>query len=110
MADDTPAKLTINGAEYELPDVLTIGELVAVEIGLGASITELPPASSMYALGWIAMRRKDPRMTWERYSALSLSQVGEDDAGSSDEEDGEASALPPTTAPAPKRSKSASSK
>lgn len=118
-----PATITVNGQDYELPEVLTIGELTAVELGLGAGIDDLPPASSMYALAWIAMRRKHPRLTWGAFSSYAVTEVtrvGAEDEAEDEGQDGEhagaeaheppAAVVDPPTLPKPKRSRSESSK
>jgi hypothetical protein len=92
---DSPSdETTVSGI-----DSLTAGETAAAERKAALSITTLgdnhfPQVGLLGALGWMLMRRKDPKLTYERYMAentveqitndLSLSDDAEVDEGKDD--------------------------
>lgn len=70
------AKINVNGREYDMPDEFTLGELADMEeiTGQGYDMTR-PGVRGMIALAYIAIRRKDPRVTLEDVRNMGLDDI-----------------------------------
>jgi hypothetical protein len=61
-------KIIVKGVEYPFPDNLTIGESLDVE----KIVHGYGQLHMMAAMVWIAMRRKDPTITFEQVGELGM--------------------------------------
>jgi hypothetical protein len=101
-------RIKVSGVTYDLPERLTVGEMMAVEMAVGQPLPKIDPESMtmQLAMTYVAMRREAPRLTWEDFCKLDLEAFEDADAANGN---GDAPAADPTP-PKAKRTKSASAK
>lgn len=75
--DETPAKIKINGTEYELPKDYTLAETVIFERMTGKSMAEIDfgSATALSALVYVTLRRADPATREDVLDLIRLEDV-----------------------------------
>lgn len=71
-AEDGVARFTIKGQPYEIDGAkLTLDEVAAIEEHFDADYDDLYQGQQTLAIIYTAMRRTDPKVTWQTVGALT---------------------------------------
>lgn len=82
MTTDTTNEAATDGLVIDIdPDTLTIDECEVIEDRTGLAIADLfvagkrPSAKQLRALAFVALRRADPKATWEQAGTVRMTEL-----------------------------------